>query len=110
MELNELKKDLYKSKANAELKYYHPSTGDLTYMFNAMGKNWEFPIHTHIKQLKTIPFGDVDVALTLDYYHLVPNPDIQGAKFEPVMRASDLIRWIAQAMEFNELIELNEAE
>jgi len=98
VDINEIKKDLYKSKAVAKLLYYEPSNGDLVYTINALGKDWVFPIHTITKVYNWV---DTDDGLEeVESFELTD--DLKGARFEPEIKGSSLIRWIQQAIEKNE--------
>lgn len=100
----EIKKDLYRTKAIAKLLYYEPSNGDLMYTVYALGKDWIFPIHTiqpTTKEIKIQKF-DEGVSLNLSVASVKITDDLKGARWEPEIKGSSLIRWIEQAIDKNE--------
>lgn len=102
LDKNEVKKDLYKSKAIAKLMYYDPSSGDLQYIVEVLGKAYTFPIHT-IQQVNIKRYllkDDVGVDISFDTIKLTD--DLKGARFDPEIRGSSLIRWIQQAIDKDE--------
>ncbi len=93
---NEIKKDLYRTKAIAKLEYYNPENGDLIYNVEIFGQFHRFPIHTITKSVSGFnTFGD-------EVYSIALTDDLKGAKFEAEMSGSSLIRWIQQAIDNNE--------
>jgi hypothetical protein len=102
MDKNELKKDLYKSKAIAKLVFYDPANGDLIYSIEALGKIWNFPIHTISVVRSPFDFIEPNIKVRVEVDTLILTDDLKGAKFGPEMKGSSLIRWIEQAIDKNE--------
>lgn len=104
MDINEIKKDLMRTKAEAKLMYYDPANGDLMYEVTVLGKQCVFPIHTvQSRKVMTGGFDEMDGPADAEYLETIKlTDDLKGARFEPVMRGSSLIRWIQQAFEKNE--------
>jgi hypothetical protein len=99
---NEIKKDLYKSKENAKLLYYEPANGDLIYQVFALGKNYTFPIHTVEKTRFKAEFIEQEQGASIYVDTIKLTDDLKGARFEPEIKGSTLIRWIQQAIEADE--------
>lgn len=102
LDINEIKKDLYKSKTMAKLLYYDPSKGDLIYMVEVLGQIRTFPIHTTQRTVIEHDSIHKGVRINLGVDSIKLNEDIQGARFLPEIKGSTLIRWIQQAIEANE--------
>ena len=101
--INEIKKDLYRTKAVARLMYYEPANGDLIYKVEVFGKERTFPIHTiqrFTASHQLTKDNSIVVDLHFDSYKLTE--DLRGARFEPEIKASSLIRWIEQAIDNDE--------
>lgn len=108
-DVNEVKKDLYKTKAVAKLDYYDPSTGDLIYNVEVLGKICRFPIHTHEnvtlvrEYIEQNPEGTGEYEkVRIELSSIKLTDDLKGARFEAEMKGSSLIRWIQQAIKKNE--------
>lgn len=91
--INEIKKDLYKSKVMATFSHY--SYGKLYYTFNTLEKKFIFPIHT-VENEYSIS----------DKNNLKLSADLGETNFRAEIKASDLNRWIEKAVELKELIEI----
>jgi hypothetical protein len=104
VDLVEIQKDLYKSKAVAKLMYYEPSNGDLMYTVNALGKDWVFPIHTIQKTTikKRLLSREDDVFVEVEANTIKLTDDLKGARWEPEIKGSSLMRWIKQAINAGE--------
>jgi|ERR1044072_6726719 hypothetical protein len=104
VEIVEIQKDLFKSKAVAKLMYYEPSNGDLMYTVNALGKDWVFPIHTvQPTTIKKRLLGkDDDIFVEVEVNTIKLTDDLKGARWEPEIKGSSLIRWIKQAINLGE--------
>jgi hypothetical protein len=100
---NEIKKDLYKSKAMA--KFSHYCSGQLFYSFEALGETYMFPINVTEKRTRTFNIDSIDVEC-----HNVTelSADLGHTNFSAEIKASDLNRWIAKAIESNELVKIGE--
>lgn len=98
MEINEIKKDLYKSKNMA--KFTHYELGKLYYEVEFLDSKFEFPIETiTIEKKETLLtkngltlWGEIEVGMKL-------SEDLGHTKFFAEIKASDLIRWITKAIE-----------
>jgi hypothetical protein len=113
MNTNEIKKDLYKSKAVA--KFSHYTTGSLYYNVDVFGVPHQFPIHVvepttlvreYIERDAEYPGYD-KVRLELPTIKLAD--DLKGASFNAEIKGSDLNRWIAKAVEAGEFVCLAES-
>ena len=98
MELNEIKKDLYKSKAMAKLSHY--VSGNLYYTVELADGIYQFPIAT----VEEIPNGLVGGRLNV--FNL--SSDLGTTTFESEMKGSDLNRWIAKAVSNGEFTKIRE--
>ena len=83
--INDVKKDLYKSKVNA--KFSHYIAGNLYYNIEVLGNVYEFPISTY------------------SYPNL--SEDLGTTKFDSEMKGSELNRWIQKSIEKNEFIKIS---
>jgi hypothetical protein len=97
MELNDIKKDLYKSKAMAKLSHY--VSGNLYYIVELTDGVYQFPIST--VEVNTEIILDVDVEL------MSLSSDLGTTTFESEMKGSDMNRWIAKAVEKGEFIKIS---
>ncbi|MEO6302548.1 MAG: hypothetical protein ABIP51_05205 [Bacteroidia bacterium] len=100
--INEIKKDLYKSKEVA--KFSHYSYGKLFYTFKALDKTFMFPIHIVEKIVKEFTTHDV-IIQCVNTTQL--SSDLGETNFSSEIKASDLNRWIAKAIEKEELITIS---
>jgi hypothetical protein len=93
MELNDIKKDLYKSKAMAKLSHY--VSGNLYYTVELADGVYQFPIAT-IENYQ----GDFDIEMT------ALSSDLGTTTFESEMKGSDLNRWISKAVSNGEFTKI----
>jgi hypothetical protein len=107
MELNEIKKDLYKSKAMAKLSHY--VSGNLYYTVELADGVYQFPIATVETSLEYIHpenQGVYDDEPTIETLQL--SSDLGTTTFESEMKGSDLNRWIAKAVSNGEFTKIRE--
>jgi hypothetical protein len=107
MELNEIKKDLYKSKAIAKLSHY--VSGNLYYTLELADGVYQFPIATVETSLEYIHpenQGVYDDEPTIETLQL--SSDLGTTTFESEMKGSDLNRWIAKAVSNGEFTKIRE--
>ncbi len=95
--INEIKKDLYKSKSDAKFSFY--SNGNLYYNVFVLGALYQFPIST-VEEVRVIAKGVQVDTLSL-------SSDLGTTAFNKEIKASDLIRWITKAFEKNEFIKIS---
>jgi hypothetical protein len=93
LEKNEVKKDLFKSKAMA--KFSHYISGSLYYTIEVLGDVYQFPIST----VDTYS-GDFDIEM------MTLSEDLGTTRFESEIKGSELSRWIAKAIDQNEFIKV----
>jgi hypothetical protein len=104
--INEVKKDLYKTKANAVFSRY--VAGNLYYKIVFMGDNYEFPISTienYCKVSNLIDEPEGDESMDGNFYVL--SSDLGTTEFSSEMKGSELNRWIQKAVEKNEFIKIS---
>jgi hypothetical protein len=107
MELNEIKKDLYKSKAMAKLSHY--VSGNLYYTVELADGVYQFPIATVEDNLvKYSSTGYEDSTLEYIKEGLILSSDLGTTTFESEMKGSDLNRWIAKAVSNGEFTKIRE--
>ena len=99
MELNEIKKDLYKSKTMAKLSHY--VSGNLYYNVELTDGVYQFPITTVETEYVIIDQGEDEVEF------LKLSEDLGTTTFESEMKGSDLNRWIAKAVSNGEFIRVS---
>ena len=107
MELNEIKKDLYKSKAMAKLSHY--VSGNLYYTVELADGVYQFPIatvETSLEYIHTENQGVYDDEPTIETLQL--SSDLGTTTFESEMKGSDLNRWIAKAVSNGEFTKIRE--
>jgi hypothetical protein len=97
LDKNEVKKDLFKSKAMA--KFSHYISGSLYYTVEVLGDVYQFPIST----VDRIKWGDEETSY-MDTYHL--SGDLGTTDFRSEIKGSELSRWIAKAIDQNEFIKV----
>jgi hypothetical protein len=113
MNTNEVKKDLYKSKAIAKLSHYDGDSGELVYIVDIFGIPHQFPL----KVFDVEPVVKQTVIIQLDEWTTKEQTiaissgvkmaaDLKGAKFSSEIKGSDLNRWIVKAINNNELVKL----
>ena len=100
MELNDIKKDLYKSKAMAKLSHY--VSGNLYYTVELADGVYQFPIAT-VETEYVIIEKDED---ELEFLKL--SEDLGTTTFESEMKGSDLNRWISKAVSNGEFTKIRE--
>jgi hypothetical protein len=131
LDINEIKKDLYKSKNMA--KFSHYQSGNLFYEIEFLGGKYQFPIATnekinlteitnslytnvegnlqYIDNLLTIKEGVeiLDIDKKDDFEHLQVSrlsEDLGITPFGAEVKGSELIRWIQKAMKNEQLIKV----
>jgi hypothetical protein len=106
MELNEIKKDLYKSKAIAKLTHY--VSGNLYYTVELVDGVYQFPISTVEAGVKyTVAISDDGISNIDDVETIQLSSDLGTTTFDVEMKGSDLNRWIAKAVEKGEFIKIS---
>lgn len=107
MELNDIKKDLYKSKAMAKLSHY--VSGNLYYTVELADGVYQFPIAT-VEDNKTIlTIGETEETLKeITIKSLQLSEDLGTTTFESEMKGSDLNRWISKAVSNGEFTKIRE--
>jgi len=105
---NEIKKDLYKSKNMATFSHY--SFGKLFYTFDALGATFMFPIHVTERVDKSYNLKDGDGNdVDLHVKNVMQfSADLGETNFGPSIKASDLNRWIAKAIDADELVKMTQ--
>jgi len=88
LNINEVKKDLYRTKNMAKFVYYE--YGKLNYIVEIMGNHYEFPIST-IE-------GDSD--------NIKLSEDLGLTKFNGEIKGSELIRWLKIAIDNETIIKV----
>ena len=107
MELNEIKKDLYKSKAMAKLSHY--VSGNLYYTVELADGVYQFPIatvETSVTYIHPENEGVYDDEPTIETLKL--SSDLGTTTFESEMKGSDLNRWISKAVSNGEFTKIRE--
>lgn len=94
---NEIKKELYKSKVNA--KFSHYTSGNLYYTVELSDGTYQFSIST-VEQLSA---GDNDGSKPT--FRL--SSDLGTTAFSTEVKASELNRWIAKAIEKNDFVKIS---
>ena len=105
MELNDIKKDLYKSKAMAKLSHY--VSGNLYYNVELTDGTYQFPIATVEDKKEVIPvdMGDYTTGKTIKN-GIQLSEDLGTTTFYNEMKGSELNRWIAKAVANNEFVKV----
>jgi hypothetical protein len=101
MTINEIKKDLYRSKAMG--KFSHYCEGSLYYVVDIFGIKHQFPIATIEKVTKTFYVDGVNVEVE-NVMQL--SSDLGTTPFSAEIKGSDLIRWITKANDIGQLVSL----
>jgi hypothetical protein len=96
MDINEVKKDLYRSKNMA--KFSHYVFGNLYYTIELVDGIYQFIIETVAE--------DTDATTRLGRSLLYISEDLGSTSFEKEMRGSELIRWIQKSIETNDFIKI----
>lgn len=100
MNENDVKKDLYKSKAMA--KFSHYVSGNLYYRVELADGIYQFPIATIEQFVSTYTDGIIEEENT----SIKLSEDLGQTSFEYEIKGSDLNRWIAKAIKNEEFIKL----
>lgn len=95
MNENDVKKDLYKSKAMA--KFSHYISGNLYYRVDLADGTYQFPI-------ATIEFNEDGSTFNIGRLEL--SADLGQTSFEAEIKGSDLNRWISKAIKKDEFIKV----
>jgi hypothetical protein len=98
MDKNEVKKDLFKSKAMA--KFSHYIAGNLYYNVEVFGELYEFPIPT-----VDFKFTDLQDGNEFRLYEL--SEDLGTTRFDNEIKGSELSRWITKAIEKEEFVKIS---
>ncbi len=102
MNENEIKKELYKSKAMA--KFSHYVSGNLYYTVELESGTYQFPISTvDIYEKVDEQFDGTDEIIR--EYSL--SADLGTTSFYNEMKGSELNRWIAKAIKSEDFIKIN---
>ncbi len=96
--VNEVKKDLYKSKNMA--KFSHYTSGNLYYTVELSNGIYQFPIATVEDDEAAINDG-------ANWGPIQLSSDLGTTSFDSEMKGSDLNRWISKAIEKGEFIKIN---
>jgi hypothetical protein len=92
MNINEIKKELLKSKVNANFSHY--IAGNLYYVVTIEDGTYQFPIAT----VESANDGHLNIKLSAD---------LGTTAFESTIKASMLNRWIEKAIINDEFIKIN---
>ena len=105
--INEIKKDLYKSKELAEFQFY--STGQIYYKVLVLGSFYLFPIHIIQKTTKQVKLYQESEGVIIEAYidTIKLSEDLGTTNFMRNIKGSDLIRWIQKAIENDEFIKIS---
>ena len=113
MNANDVKKELYKSKANAKLEYVRE--GKMYYSVQLESGTFIFPINTVDKINSTLyrldPKTQASPTIDLMYVPIMEKTFTLSAElgltdFGAEMKASDLNRWIVKAIEKDEFLKI----
>lgn len=105
MDLNFIKKELYKSKTMA--KFSHYVSGNLYYTIEIADEVYQFPIstvETSVVYINPENEGVYDDEATIDTLQL--SSDLGTTTFYNEMKGSELNRWIAKAVASNEFVKI----
>lgn len=97
MDLNFIKKELYKSKAMA--KFSHYVSGNLYYKIEIADEVYQFPISTIEEYYANEDIIKIEVLTRL-------SEDLGTTTFYNEMKGSELNRWIAKAVANNEFVKI----
>jgi len=97
MDLNFIKKELYKSKAMAKLSHY--VSGNLYYTIEIADEVYQFPISTIEEYYANEDIIKIEVLTRL-------SEDLGTTTFYNEMKGSELNRWIAKAVANNEFVKI----
>ena len=101
MEINEVKKDLYRSKNLARFSHY--VSGNLYYTVDLADGTYQFPIAT--VEATVIEKEFEGGLIKVDSIKL--SSDLGTTSFYNEIRGSELSRWISKAIEANEFIKID---
>lgn len=99
MDKNEVKKELYKSKANA--KFSHYVSGNLYYTIQMNDGLYQFPIETIGKRYIANHENELEVEV------ISLSSDLGTTSFYAEVRGSELSRWISKAIDKDEFIKIS---
>lgn len=103
MDKNEIKKDLYKSKVNAEFSHY--CAGNLYYIIEVVGKRFQFPIATIEDNIVMEDIEMSGISITRPAKNGIKlSGDLGTTNFDSQIKGSSLIRWIDKAIDAEEFI------
>jgi hypothetical protein len=114
MNINDIKKELYKSKVNA--KFTHYLSGNLFYAVELSDGTYQFPIATTEKVEVRIYEGDPELlhrAGETEIFRFEKSnlsKDLGITTFFAEIKASELSRWIGKAVEKGEFIKIKSNE
>lgn len=97
----EVKKELYKTKANA--KFSHYSNGNLYYTVGLLDGAYQFPVST-VDPTKILTEDDIISGVRQEYFL---SADLGMTSFLDVIQGSALNRWIAKAIETDNFVKIN---
>lgn len=101
---NEVKKDLYKSKAMA--KFSHYVSGNIYYTVDLEDGTYQFPMSTIEEKTEYfLPEHEGDDEVEFEYIDL--STDLGTTPFYAEMKGSDLNRWIAKAIKAGEFVKVS---
>jgi hypothetical protein len=106
MDINEIKKDLYKSKNMA--KFSHYVSGNLYYTVELIDGIFQFIIPT-VEEIRLMVggFEEMDGPADAEYETMIKlSSDLGSTSFEKEMRGSELIRWIQKSINSNDFIKV----
>lgn len=104
MNINEIKKDLYKTRAIAFFSHY--CYGSLYYNVKVMDKVYQFPISTVEDKYTydTLDLGGGAYTAKKRKDGLTLSSDLGKTAFSAEMKGSELNRWIAKAVENDDFV------
>lgn len=103
IDVNTVKKDLYKSKAMAKLSHY--VGGSIYYTVELADGTYQFPMSTVEDKRFYYPSEDGGDELEFEYTEL--SEDLGTTPFYAEMKGSDLNRWIAKAIKAGEFVKVS---
>ena len=100
LNINEIKKELMKSKVNANFSHY--ISGNLYYTVKVLDGTYQFPIST----VDTHEVLDEKFPDTIQFVIDSLSKDLGTTAFNAEMRGSELNRWISKAFEKGEFVKV----
>lgn len=100
--INEIKKELYKTKMLAYFSHY--TSGNLYYTIEVLGGIYQFIIPT-VEERKIMVGGmdEMDGPADAEYFDIIKlSGDLGTTSFYREMKGSELIRWIQKSIESND--------